>query len=175
MCSTRSVSYFVTFLRLAYFIFYNVYFFCNSEITIFYFTGLFNGFLLRSFGYRKISLAGAIINTTGVILTSQADSFGFFLAAYGIVSCKYQNIRICRLFVCVEYNILFLSLTFFMCLALYKRHTRNIGILSYTVDQLKKLFVRNQNTSLPSDLSKNVGCDICTQYQSLRLGHITTF
>jgi len=48
--------------------------------------GLFNGFLLRSFGYRKISIAGALINTSGVILTSYANSFAFFLVAYGIIS-----------------------------------------------------------------------------------------
>lgn len=48
--------------------------------------GLLNGFLLRSFGYRKISIVGAVINSIGVILTSQADSFGFFLATYGIIS-----------------------------------------------------------------------------------------
>jgi len=48
--------------------------------------GLFNGFLLRSFGYRKISIAAALINTSGVILTSYANSFVFFLVAYGIIS-----------------------------------------------------------------------------------------
>jgi len=48
--------------------------------------GLFNGFLLRSFGYRKISIAGAVINTSGAILTSYANSFVFFLVAYGIIS-----------------------------------------------------------------------------------------
>ncbi|XP_021913935.1 uncharacterized protein LOC110827025 [Zootermopsis nevadensis] len=48
--------------------------------------GLLTGYLLRNFGYRKISIAGAIINSIGVILTSQANSFGFFLFSYGIIS-----------------------------------------------------------------------------------------
>jgi len=48
--------------------------------------GLFNGFLLRTFGYRKISMVAALINTSGVILTSFANSFVFFLVAYGIIS-----------------------------------------------------------------------------------------
>jgi MFS family permease len=48
--------------------------------------GLFNGALLRSFGYRKITIVGALINTSGVILTSYAKSFVFFLVAYGIIS-----------------------------------------------------------------------------------------
>lgn len=54
--------------------------------------GLFNGFLLRKFGYRKISIVGAILNTTGVILTSYANSFVFFLVAYGIISSVGFNI-----------------------------------------------------------------------------------
>jgi hypothetical protein len=60
-------------------------------LTLLFFAGLLNGFLLRSFGYRKISLVGAVINTIGIVLTSQANSFGFFLATYGIISCKYET------------------------------------------------------------------------------------
>lgn len=56
--------------------------------------GLFNGFLLRSFGYRKISIAAALINTSGAILTSYANSFVFFLVAYGIISSVGFNLLI---------------------------------------------------------------------------------
>ena len=35
-------------------------------------------------------MAAALINTSGVILTSFANSFVFFLVAYGIISCKYK-------------------------------------------------------------------------------------
>ncbi|KAJ9587654.1 hypothetical protein L9F63_018906, partial [Diploptera punctata] len=48
--------------------------------------GLFNGFILRSFGYRKVAIVGAIINSLGVILTSQADSFIYFVITYGVIS-----------------------------------------------------------------------------------------
>jgi hypothetical protein len=72
-----------------------------------------NGFLLRSYGYRKISIAGAIINTSGVILTSFADSFVYFLLAYGIISCKYkvneqERVNICLLL--IQYYISFLRI-----------------------------------------------------------------
>jgi len=59
--------------------------------------GLFNGFLLRSFGYRKISIAAALINTSGVILTSCANSFAFFLVAYGIISSVGFNLLLSAL------------------------------------------------------------------------------
>ncbi|XP_069674650.1 monocarboxylate transporter 9-like [Periplaneta americana] len=48
--------------------------------------GLFSGYLLRSFGYRKIAIVGSVINSIGVILTSYAHSFAYFLITYGIIS-----------------------------------------------------------------------------------------
>ncbi|KAJ9599803.1 hypothetical protein L9F63_026348, partial [Diploptera punctata] len=44
--------------------------------------GLFNGYILRSYGYRKVAIVGAITYSLGVILTSNADSFIYFLITY---------------------------------------------------------------------------------------------
>lgn len=49
-------------------------------------TGLINAPLLKIFGYRKVSIAGAVFTTVGVIATAYADSFVHFLVTYGLIT-----------------------------------------------------------------------------------------
>lgn len=49
-------------------------------------TGLINGPLLKYFGPRKVSIAGAVFTTAGVILTSFANSFTWFLISYSFIT-----------------------------------------------------------------------------------------
>jgi hypothetical protein len=48
--------------------------------------GLFNGVLLKKFGYRKVALLGGTLYSTGLIATAGANSFLHFLITYSIIS-----------------------------------------------------------------------------------------
>lgn len=48
--------------------------------------GLFSGPTLRRFGYRKVAVAGGLLSSAGVILTSWAYSFTHFLITYSIIT-----------------------------------------------------------------------------------------
>lgn len=50
--------------------------------------GLFNGVLLKCFGYRKIAILGGSLFSGGLVATSFADSFQHFLITYSIITCK---------------------------------------------------------------------------------------
>ena len=50
--------------------------------------GLFNGPLLKTFGYRKVAFVGGLFFSFGLMLTSRAESFYHFLATYSILTCK---------------------------------------------------------------------------------------
>lgn len=50
--------------------------------------GLFNGALLRCYGYRKIAVLGGTLFSSGLIATSWANSFQHFLVTYSIITCK---------------------------------------------------------------------------------------
>ena len=50
--------------------------------------GLFNGALLKCFGYRKIAVLGGTLFSSGLIATSWANSFQHFLITYSIITCK---------------------------------------------------------------------------------------
>lgn len=50
--------------------------------------GLFNGALLKSFGYRKVAIFGGILFSCGLIGTSWANSFEHFLITYSIITCE---------------------------------------------------------------------------------------
>ena len=56
-----------------------------------FFTGIFIGFLLKRYSYRKVALFGSILNSTGLILTSQASSLTHIILTYSIVGGKTQN------------------------------------------------------------------------------------
>ncbi|XP_017773406.1 PREDICTED: monocarboxylate transporter 7-like [Nicrophorus vespilloides] len=58
----------------------------NMNAAVSMFTGLINGPMLKYFGYRKVSFAGALFTTVGVILTSYARSFTAFLFTYGFIT-----------------------------------------------------------------------------------------
>lgn len=51
--------------------------------------GLINGPLLRNFGYRKVAIVAGMLFSTGITLTSFANSFLAFVFTYGIVTGKY--------------------------------------------------------------------------------------
>lgn len=53
--------------------------------------GLFNGALLKCFGYRKIAVLGGILFSSGLIATSYANSFQHFLITYSIITCEMPN------------------------------------------------------------------------------------
>lgn len=55
--------------------------------------GLFNGALLKCFGYRKVAVLGGALFSSGLIATSWANSFRHFLITYSIITCE---IRACR-------------------------------------------------------------------------------
>lgn len=50
--------------------------------------GLFNGPLLKTYGYRKISIIGSLLYTTGVTLTAFANSFTLIILTYGLLACE---------------------------------------------------------------------------------------
>lgn len=52
-------------------------------------TGLINGVLLKSFGYRKMALLAAAFYFSGVTTTSFAYNFQTFVITYGLIACKY--------------------------------------------------------------------------------------
>lgn len=52
--------------------------------------GLFNGALLKCFGYRKIAVIGGTLFSSGLIATSWANSFQHFIITYSIITCKHS-------------------------------------------------------------------------------------
>lgn len=50
--------------------------------------GIFNGPLLRNFGYRKVAAMAGFIFSFGLFLTSFASSFTHFVITYSIIACK---------------------------------------------------------------------------------------
>ncbi|GJQ72073.1 hypothetical protein Trydic_g3170 [Trypoxylus dichotomus] len=58
----------------------------NSSAAISMFCGIFNGPLLKRFGYRKIALVSACLTTSGVLLTAQASSFFQYILSYGLIT-----------------------------------------------------------------------------------------
>lgn len=59
--------------------------------------GLFNGALLKYFGYRKIGFLGGALFSCGLIFTSCANSFYHFLITYSFVTC--ENYKLLSTFV----------------------------------------------------------------------------
>lgn len=53
--------------------------------------GLFNGALLKFFGYRKVAIFGGILFSGGLVATSFADSFRHFLITYSIITCELRH------------------------------------------------------------------------------------
>ncbi|XP_043483218.1 monocarboxylate transporter 1-like isoform X2 [Leptopilina heterotoma] len=49
------------------------------------FSGLFVGYLLTKYSYRKVAFFGALLNSTGLILTSQANSLTHIILTYSII------------------------------------------------------------------------------------------
>ncbi|KRT81779.1 membrane transporter [Oryctes borbonicus] len=58
----------------------------NSSAAISMFCGIFNGPLLRHFGYRKVALVSACLTTFGVLLTARANSFLQYILTYGLIT-----------------------------------------------------------------------------------------
>ena len=52
------------------------------------FCGIINGPLLNRFGYRKVSIMGALFTTFGVILTAFDYKFYHFIITYGLIACE---------------------------------------------------------------------------------------
>lgn len=50
------------------------------------FSGLFVGPLLKSYSYRKVALAGALMCGLGLALTSPASSMAHILATYSVIN-----------------------------------------------------------------------------------------
>ncbi|XP_058128331.1 uncharacterized protein LOC131285901 [Anopheles ziemanni] len=48
--------------------------------------GLFNGPLLRRYGFRKLAVAGGVLFSVGLMLTSSAAYFAHFIITYSIIS-----------------------------------------------------------------------------------------
>jgi hypothetical protein len=55
-------------------------------------TGLFNGVLLKCFGYRKIAFLGGALFSGGLVATSWANSFRHFLITYSIITCMNKTL-----------------------------------------------------------------------------------
>lgn len=53
------------------------------------FSGLFVGPLLKEFSYRKVAVAGSILCSIGLALTSPAASMAHILATYSVLNGKY--------------------------------------------------------------------------------------
>lgn len=54
---------------------------------------LFNGPLLRRFGYRKVSVVGSLLVSVGILLTSIGNSFLHFIVTYSLMTCKLLNYK----------------------------------------------------------------------------------
>lgn len=50
--------------------------------------GLFNGPLLRNFGFRRIATLGGCMFSLGLMFTSRAETFFHFILTYSIMACK---------------------------------------------------------------------------------------
>ncbi|XP_025155951.1 uncharacterized protein LOC105182410 [Harpegnathos saltator] len=48
--------------------------------------GLFNGPLLKTYGYRKVSVIGSVLFTLGLILTTFANNLTFIIISYGLLT-----------------------------------------------------------------------------------------
>lgn len=59
--------------------------------------GMMNGPLLRKYGYRKMAVAGSLLYSSGVILTSFGSSLIHFIITYGMITCTYV------LYLCFHY------------------------------------------------------------------------
>lgn len=53
--------------------------------------GFLNGPLLRTFGYRKISVVAALFFTIGLTMTAFASSVVDFIITYGLITGKLIN------------------------------------------------------------------------------------
>ena len=62
-----------------------------DKLISFIFPGLFIGFLLKKYSYRKMAFFGSILNTTGLILTSQANSLTHIIITYSILGGNVLN------------------------------------------------------------------------------------
>lgn len=49
--------------------------------------GLFNGVLLKKFGFRKIAFLGGVLFSTGITTTAFAETFQHFLITYSVIAC----------------------------------------------------------------------------------------
>lgn len=49
----------------------------------------FGGPLLSRFGYRKVAVVGAMLVSSGMILTAFANSFWVFILSFSIINCMY--------------------------------------------------------------------------------------
>lgn len=52
------------------------------------FSGLFVGPLLKEFSYRKVAIAGSLLCSLGLALTSPAKSMAHILATYSVINGK---------------------------------------------------------------------------------------
>lgn len=55
--------------------------------------GLFNGPLLRSYGFRRVAFLGGTMFSLGLMLTSSAETFTHFIITYSIIACE-LNLKI---------------------------------------------------------------------------------
>lgn len=55
------------------------------------FSGLFVGPLLKEFSYRKVAIAGSLLCSLGLALTSPAKSMSHILATYSVINGKWIN------------------------------------------------------------------------------------
>lgn len=53
------------------------------------FSGLFVGPLLKEFSYRKVAIAGSLLCSLGLALTSPASSMAHILATYSVINGKF--------------------------------------------------------------------------------------
>lgn len=54
------------------------------------FSGLFVGPLLKEFSYRKVAIAGSLLCSLGLALTSPASSMAHILATYSVINGKFS-------------------------------------------------------------------------------------
>ena len=64
----------------------NVYLELLFYLYFFSFLGLINGPILKKYGFRKVSVISSIILFFGLVLTSRANSFAYFMVSYSIIA-----------------------------------------------------------------------------------------
>lgn len=94
--------------------------------------GLINGPLLRYFGYRKVAIAGSLLYSIGITLTTFSTTFTLIMITYGLIACMWNFFFFCISFVLLRSRTSYNLISFFFCVLSCRTDTFRIGLFSRT-------------------------------------------